>query len=83
MINIIKDCQVNGDTVGGKVFCVVQNMPIGLGEPVFNKLQADLAKAIMSINACKGVEFGSGFFSSKSLGSLENDVFFSNNQRLL
>jgi len=80
MINVIQECQKNGDTVGGKVFCVVKNIPIGLGQPVFNKLQADLAKAIMSINACRGVEFGSGFLSSQSMGSCENDVFVVNKQ---
>ena len=77
MINIIQECQKTGDTVGGKVFCVVKNLPIGLGDPVFGKLQADIARAVMSINACKGVEFGAGFLSSKSTGSCQNDVFVS------
>jgi chorismate synthase len=64
-----------GDTVGGVIQCVVRGCPPGLGEPVFDKLQADLGKAILSINACKGVEFGSGFQSAAMKGSEHNDAF--------
>ena len=56
--------------------CVVNNCPVGLGEPVFDKLHADLAKAILSINACKGFEYGSGFGGIEMRGSEHNDEFF-------
>lgn len=65
-----------GDTIGGVVKCIVRNMPIGLGEPLFDKLEADLAKAMLSINASKGFEFGSGFEGTKMLGSEHNDIFY-------
>jgi len=65
-----------GDTVGGVVRCLVTNMPIGLGEPLFDKLEADLAKAMLSINASKGFEFGSGFEGTKLQGSQHNDIFY-------
>jgi len=72
---LIKEIKKQGDTVGGTVMCVVQNVPIGLGEPVFNKLQAELAKAMMSINAVKGFEYGAGFCAAKMKGSEHNDIF--------
>lgn len=75
MIQLIKDVQSKGDSVGGVVSCVVKNMPIGLGEPIFNKLNAALAHAMMSINAAKGFELGSGFCASEMLGSQHNDIF--------
>ncbi len=65
-----------GDTIGGVVRCLVKNMPVGLGEPLFDKLEADLAKAMMSINASKGFEVGSGFEGTKMLGSEHNDIFY-------
>jgi len=65
-----------GDTLGGVVRCKVSNMPLGLGEPLFDKLEADLAKAMLSINASKGFEFGSGFEGTKMKGSEHNDVFY-------
>ena len=65
-----------GDTIGGVVRCVVRNMPVGLGEPLFDKLEADLAKAMMSINASKGFEIGSGFAGTEMTGSQHNDVFY-------
>lgn len=71
-INSIKN---NGDSIGGIVTCVIQKVPIGLGDPVFNKLEANLAKAMLSIPASKGFEIGSGFSSSKMLGSEHNDYF--------
>jgi chorismate synthase len=64
-----------GDTVGGTVTCVIQNVPIGLGEPVFDKLHAQLGKAMLSINAVKGFEYGGGFCASKMKGSDHNDLF--------
>ena len=67
-----------GDTVGGKISCYIQNCPVGLGEPVFDKLHADLGKAMLSINAVHGFEFGSGFSGSEMLGSEHNDIFTKN-----
>lgn len=63
-----------GDTVGGTVTCVIQNVPVGLGEPVFDKLHAELGKAMLSINAVKGFEFGSGFCGAQMKGSEHNDL---------
>lgn len=63
-----------GDTIGGTVSCVIKNVPIGLGEPVFDKLHARLGHAMLSINAVKGFEYGSGFGASKMLGSEHNDL---------
>lgn len=71
----IKEIKKQGDTVGGVVTCVIQNVPIGLGEPVFDKLHAELGKAMLSINAVKGFEFGSGFNGAKMKGSEHNDSF--------
>ena len=64
-----------GDTIGGTITCVIQNVPIGLGEPVFDKLQAQLGKAMLSINAVKGFEYGSGFCAAEMKGSAHNDLF--------
>jgi chorismate synthase len=75
MIDKIKAIRKQGDTIGGTVTCVLQNVPIGLGEPVFDKLHADLGKAMLSINAVKGFEFGSGFCGAKMKGSEHNDLF--------
>lgn len=75
MIEHIEKIKKNGDTIGGTITCVIQNVPIGLGEPVFNKLHAELGKAMLSINAVKGFEYGSGFCGSKMLGSAHNDLF--------
>ena len=74
MIDAIKQTSKQGDTLGGEITCVISNVPIGFGEPVFNKLSADLAKAVMSINAVKGFEIGSGFSSVKMKGSEHNDI---------
>ncbi len=71
----IKKTQKEGDTVGGTITCVIQNVPVGLGEPVFNKLHAELGKAMLSINAVKGFEYGSGFCSTTMKGSEHNDIF--------
>ena len=64
-----------GDTVGGVISCVIKNVPVGLGEPVFDKLHAELGKAMLSINAVKGFEFGSGFDGVSMKGSEHNDQF--------
>lgn len=75
MEEYIKEVRKEGDTVGGIVTCVVQNVPIGLGEPVFDKLHAELGKAMLSINAVKGFEYGSGFEGVQMKGSEHNDQF--------
>ena len=75
MENYIKQIRKEGDTVGGIITCVIQNVPIGLGEPVFDKLHAELGKAMLSINAVKGFEYGSGFEGSKNKGSEHNDLY--------
>ena len=75
MIAYIDDIRKQGDTVGGKISCYIQNCPVGLGEPVFDKLHADLGKAMLSINAVHGFEFGSGFSGSEMRGSEHNDIF--------
>lgn len=74
----IKEVRSQGDTVGGVVSCVLQNVPAGLGEPVFDKLHAELGKAMLSINAVKGFEYGSGFDGSMMYGSEHNDSFNTN-----
>jgi chorismate synthase len=78
MEKYIKEIRKEGDTVGGIVTCVIENCPIGIGEPVFDKLHAELGKAMLSINAVKGFEFGSGFNGTKLKGSEHNDSFESN-----
>jgi chorismate synthase len=75
MIEKIKEIRKAGDTIGGTITCVAQNMPVGLGEPIFHKLHAELGKAMLSINAVKGFEFGSGFCGAKMKGSEHNDIF--------
>lgn len=75
MEEYIKIIRKEGDSVGGTVTCVIQNVPIGLGEPVFDKLHAELGKAMLSINAVKGFEYGSGFCGAKMKGSEHNDLF--------
>ena len=75
MEDYIKDIRKQGDTVGGVVTCVIKNVPVGLGEPVFDKLHAELGKAMLSINAVKGFEYGSGFEGAKLKGSEHNDIF--------
>jgi chorismate synthase len=75
MIELIEKFQKEGDTVGGIIQCVIKNVPIGLGEPVFDKLHAELAKAMLGINAVKGFEYGSGFRAAEMKGSEHNDVF--------
>ena len=76
MMSKILGVKKTGDSVGGVVEAVVQNCPAGLGDPVFDKLEADLAKALMSIPALKGFEIGSGFAATKMKGSEHNDEFY-------
>ncbi len=76
MIDLITETGKKGDSVGGAISCVVKHAPAGLGEPVFDKLHAELGKAMLSINACKGFEIGSGFSAAHSFGSAHNDEFF-------
>jgi chorismate synthase len=75
METYIKQIRKEGDSVGGTITCVLQNVPIGLGEPVFDKLHAELGKAMLSINAVKGFEYGSGFCGAKMKGSEHNDLY--------
>jgi len=75
MIDKVKEIRKAGDTIGGTITCVAQNIPVGLGEPIFHKLHAELGKAMLSINAVKGFEFGSGFCGAKMKGSEHNDIF--------
>jgi len=75
MIALIDSVRLERDTIGGSVTCVIKNTPVGLGEPVFDKLHAELGKAMLSINAVKGFEYGSGFEGIKLRGSRHNDEF--------
>ncbi|MFY9311498.1 MAG: chorismate synthase [Bacteroidia bacterium] len=75
MIQRIEQVRKAGDTIGGVISCVIKGTPAGLGEPVFDKLHADLGKAMLSINAVKGFEYGSGFEGTKMNGSKHNDLF--------
>ncbi|AZQ58052.1 chorismate synthase [Maribacter sp. MJ134] len=75
MENYIKSIKKEGDTIGGIITCVAKNVPVGLGEPVFDKLHAELGKAMLSINAVKGFEYGSGFEGVTMKGSAHNDQF--------
>jgi chorismate synthase len=76
MIELIKAVKKDGDTIGGLVSAVITGVPAGLGEPVFDKLHADLGKAMLSINAAKGFEYGSGFAGTELRGSAHNDAFY-------
>jgi chorismate synthase len=75
MIELIDGIRKEGDTIGGKITCYIKNCPVGLGEPVFDKLHADLGKAMLSINAVHGFDYGSGFDGSTMRGSQHNDIF--------
>ena len=75
MIDLIEKTRANGDSLGGVIECVARNVPPGLGEPVFDKLEADLAKAMLSLPATKGFEIGSGFSATRMCGSEHNDAF--------
>jgi len=82
MFNYIDKVRKAGDTIGGIISCVITGTPIGLGEPVFDRLEADLAKAMLSINATKGFEIGSGFNGITHKGSEHNDEFYINNKNV-
>ena len=75
MISLIERIRDEGDSLGGVIECVARGIPPGLGEPVFDKLEADLAKAMLSIPAAKGFEIGSGFAAAQMQGSQHNDAF--------
>ena len=82
MIERIKEARKDGDSLGGVVEAAARNVPPGLGEPVFDKLDADLAKAMLSLPACKGFEVGSGFGGTGLMGSEHNDPFYSEGKRI-
>ena len=82
MEQLIMDMKKEGDTIGGIVTCVIKGCPIGIGEPEFNKLQAALAHAMMSINAAKGFEYGEGFNAATLRGSEQNDAFQNNDGKI-
>ena len=82
MEEYIYQVKEEGDTIGGVVTCVIQGCPIGLGQPVFGKLQSALASGMLSINAAKAFEYGDGFKGLKMKGSEQNDVFYNNAGRI-
>lgn len=82
MIELIDSVRKEGDTIGGVVTCVIKGTPVGLGEPVFDKLHADLGKAMLGINAVKGFEYGSGFQGLTLRGSQHNDAFYTENGKV-
>lgn len=82
MIHFIEQVKAQGDSIGGTVDCVARNVPVGLGEPVFDKLEADLARAMLSLPASKGFEVGSGFAGTYLRGSEHNDIFFNAGDRV-
>jgi chorismate synthase len=82
MLAKVELAKAEGDSVGGIISCICSSVPVGLGEPVFDKLHADLAKAMLSINAVKGFEIGSGFEGTKQFGSTQNDEFMSNSGQI-
>ena len=83
MINYIDNIRKNGDTVGGRISAIIRGVPAGLGEPVFDRLHAELGKAMLSINAVHGFEYGSGFQGSKLKGSEHNDIFLTENDKIV
>jgi chorismate synthase len=82
MIALIDQVRLDRDTIGGIVTGVIRNVPVGLGEPVFDKLHAELGKAMLGINAVKGFEYGSGFEGIKLRGSQHNDEFYQEGRRI-
>ena len=81
MTDLIENIRKEGDTIGGKIAAVIMNCSAGLGEPVFDKLHADLGKAMLSINAVHGFEYGSGFSGSEMKGSEHNDLFIQEGEK--
>lgn len=82
MLDAIKEAAAKGDTLGGVIRCRIVGVKAGIGEPVFDKLNSVLAKAMLSINAAKGFEYGSGFEATNMKGSEHNDEFFQNSNRI-
>lgn len=82
MIDLIESVRLERDTIGGVVTCVIKNTPVGIGEPVFDRLHAELGKAMLSINAVKGFEYGSGFEGVKMRGSEHNDSFVKEGEKI-
>jgi len=82
MIALIDQARTDGDSLGGVIEAVARHVPAGLGEPVFDKLHADLGKALLSIPACKGFEVGSGFAGTRLHGSEHNDIFYAEKGRI-
>jgi chorismate synthase len=83
MIHKIEQVRKSGDTIGGVISCIIKGTPVGLGEPVFDKLHAEIGKAMLSINAVKGFEYGSGFEGVKMNGSQHNDLFNIENDKVI
>jgi chorismate synthase len=82
MAELITKIKKEGDTIGGVIRCIIKGCPVGLGEPVFGKLHAALGQAMLSINACKGFEYGQGFHNMTLKGSQQNDIFTTNNGKV-
>jgi chorismate synthase len=82
MMEFLKQIKAQGDTTGGIITCRINGLPAGLGEPVFDRLQADLAKAMLSINSVKGFDYGSGFDGAAMKGSEHNDIFVFKNKQI-
>jgi chorismate synthase len=82
MAELITKIKKEGDTIGGVIRCIIKGCPVGLGEPVFGKLHAALGQAMLSINACKGFEYGQGFHNMTFKGSQQNDIFTTNNGKI-
>ena len=82
MAELITKIKKEGDTIGGVIRCVIKGCPVGLGEPVFDKLHAALGQAMLGINACKGFEYGQGFQNMTLKGSQQNDIFTTNNDKI-
>ncbi len=82
MAKRIMEVKSQGDTIGGSISCVIKNVPVGIGEPVFGKLHAALGHAMLTINAAKGFEYGDGFDAGLYRGSEHNDIFYNNNGQI-
>lgn len=82
MERLILDVKAAGDTIGGVVTCVLKGLPVGLGEPLYNKFTSSLAAAMLSINAVKGFDYGNGFAAAYGRGSQQNDIFYNNDGRV-
>ena len=83
MVSLLEQTKADGDSIGGSVVCSIHNCPAGIGEPVFDKLHADLAKSMLSIPASRAFELGHGFNSCQMLGSIHNDEFDKMGERII